>query len=231
MRIGDAKHPGPPRGGGGRRAWNKTIATGLVMWMANGDGITSKLPRVWAAARAAEASVVCVVETHIDDDRGLRRDAKENGFAACLTSSRCRRSCGVALCGPEHLRADPHRWGKEWQGRIVSGILHTKKAEILVVGAYFDVDDADARGRMAQEIADRRALARRQAAQEKLAAAEKEAEKLAARLQALEASDGDAATSEEPRSEASHGGGAVLWNLSSLVFRRNRRMRRRARVK
>ncbi len=88
MRIGEAKHPGPPQGGSGRRDWNKTIATGLVMWMANVDGITSKLPRVWAAARAAEAPIVCVVETHIDDDRGLRRDAKENGYAACLTSSR-----------------------------------------------------------------------------------------------------------------------------------------------
>ena len=131
----------------------------VTLWMANVDGVAPKQDKVWARAFASGAEVVMLAETHLQDVNGLGRAARFAGFPACITSSLNQKSCGVAICGPQNLREDPWRWPPGLLGRVVSGILHGRLAQTLIIMTYFNVADEAARTEMANQVAERIARA------------------------------------------------------------------------
>ena len=82
-----------------------------------------------------------LAETHLEADEDIGKFAGPAGYPRSVASSWTRRSCGVALLGPEEMRADPWQWSPALLGRVVSAILHTRGGDVLVIMVYLDVDN------------------------------------------------------------------------------------------
>ena len=133
----------------------------VTAWMSNVSGLKSaeKQACIWAQAMAASADLVMLAESHLAPLHGFDKAARAAGFPVCLSSSLGTTRCGVVICGPSHLRADPWVWPDKWRGRVVSGVLHGRARQTLVIHAYFDVDSELERADLAAGIAERIAVA------------------------------------------------------------------------
>ncbi|CAK0833437.1 unnamed protein product, partial [Prorocentrum cordatum] len=173
MAVGTARtaasHPGPPR----FQRRPQQFPTGMVIWGCNVNGLkdnkpvgdaaaTSKWARVQGQALAAGAHIIGLVETHMDSFTADRFGAQASiaGFSSYLYSSGTARSRGVALLGPPELRADPWAWEPDFQGRVVSELLHSHgQGTMLVVVIYADVHSQEQRQRLCAAVAARVAAA------------------------------------------------------------------------
>jgi hypothetical protein len=98
---------------------------------------------------------VGLAETHLEADEDIGKFAGPAGYPRSVASSWTRRSCSVALLGPEEMRADPWQWSPALMGRVVSAILHTRGGDVLVIMVYLDVDNFGKRRQAMEEIAAR----------------------------------------------------------------------------